>query len=63
VEETADEEELPPDWGMEALLSETYKTALEKARETTEGYNRRWEICLGGTSLDARAAGAMSSGK
>jgi hypothetical protein len=43
VEETADEEELPPDWGMEALLSETSKTTLAKARETTERYNSRVE--------------------
>jgi hypothetical protein len=41
VEGTAEEGELPPDWGMELCC--TCKTALEKARETTEGYNRRVE--------------------
>jgi hypothetical protein len=45
VEGTVDEEELPPDWWMEALLAETcyIEAAVEKGREITEGYNRRGE--------------------
>jgi hypothetical protein len=44
VEETVDEEELPPDWWMEALLADTcIEAAFEKAREITEEYNRRGE--------------------
>jgi hypothetical protein len=47
VEETAGEEELPPDWGMEALLVEFVETcieaALEKERGIMEEYNRRSE--------------------
>jgi hypothetical protein len=47
VEETAGEEELPPDWGMEALLVEFVETcieaALKKERGIMEEYNRRGE--------------------